>query len=203
VCPRCGRVLKEPSIWSSAWCCDLHGEVHPLLPAFSPSNEGRDGLLRTARVPVWLPWPLPHGWLVTGFAGAGDQRTGSRASVVALSGPNPLGGPSDMLIVAEEPGTGLGAGLAGLDTVDPGVGFTAEQPSATAQVMNHDVPLWVVDSPDRAVFVGEAKGCWLWLVMWPETAGCLLVEPIELRDLCDPLQDLDLPFGALSVRLAS
>jgi hypothetical protein len=203
VCPRCGRPLREPSIWSSAWRCDLHGEVHPLRPAFSPSNDGLDGLLRTARVPVWLPWPLPTGWLVTGFAGAGDERTGSRASVVALSGPNPLGGPSDMLIVAEEPGTGLGAGLAGLDTVDPGVGFATEQPSATAQIMNHDVPLWLVDSPDRAVFAGEAKACWLWLVMWPESAGCLLIDPVELRDLCDPLQDLDLPFGAPSVRLAS
>jgi hypothetical protein len=202
-CPRCGRPLRQPSAWSSAWRCDLHGDVHPLLPAFSPSNDGLDGLLRTAQVPVWLPWPLPQGWLVTGFAGAGDERTGSRASVVALSGPSPLGGPGDMLIVAEEPGTGLGAGLAGLDAIDPGTGFAAEQPTATAQFDNHDIPLWLVDSPDRAVFAGEAKACWLWLVMWPETTGCLLVDPIELRDLREPLQDLDLPFGAPSARLAS
>jgi hypothetical protein len=177
--------------------------VHPLLPAFSPSNGGLDGLLRTAQVPVWLPWPLPQGWLVAGFAGAGDERTGSRASVVALSGPNPLGGPGDLLIVAEEPGTGLGAGLAGLDTVDPGAGFAASTPTATALVDNHDVPLWLVDTPDRAVFAGEAKACWLWIVMWPETAGTLLIDPLELRDLREPLQDLDLPFGAPSVRLAS
>jgi len=44
-CPRCGRPLHEPTAWSSAWRCDLHGEVHPLLPAFSPSNDGLDGLL--------------------------------------------------------------------------------------------------------------------------------------------------------------
>ena len=202
-CPRCARPLREPSAWSSAWRCDLHGEVHPLLPALSPSNDGLDGLLRTAQVPVWLPWPLPQGWLVAGFAGAGDERTGSRGSVVALSGPNPLGGPGDLLIVAEEPGTGLGAGLAGLDTVDPGAGFAATTPSATAMVDNHDVPLWLVDTPDRAVFAGEAKACWLWIVMWPDTAGALLIDPIELRDLREPLQDLDLPFGAPSVRLAS
>jgi hypothetical protein len=202
-CPRCGRPLHEPTAFSSAWRCDLHGEVDPLLPAFSPSNEGLDGLLRTAQVPVWLPWPLPQGWLVAGFAGAGDERTGSRASVVALSGPNPLGGPGDLLIVAEEPGTGLGAGLAGLETVDPGAGFAATTPSATALVDNHDVPLWLVDTPDRAVFAGEAKACWLWFVMWPETTGTLLIDPIELRDLRDPAQDLDLPFGAPSVRLAS
>ena len=102
-------------MWSSAWRCDWHGEVHPLLPAFSPSREGLDGLLRTLRpgtagVPAWLPWPLPVGWLVTGFAGAGDERTGVRACAVALSGPNPLGGPADMVVVAEEPGVGLGAG---------------------------------------------------------------------------------------------
>ena len=114
-CPRCGRTLHEPTVWSSAWRCDWHGEVHPLLPAFSPSREGLDGLLRTLRpgtagVPAWLPWPLPVGWLVTGFAGAGDERTGVRACAVALSGPNPLGGPADMVVVAEEPGVGLGAG---------------------------------------------------------------------------------------------
>jgi hypothetical protein len=200
-CPRCSRSVHEPTAWSSAWRCDLHGEVYPLLPAFSPSNDGLDGLLRTTRVPVWLPWPLPAGWLVTGFAGAGDERTGSRASVVALSGPNPLGGPGDLLVVAEEPGTGLGAGLAGLDTVDPGAGFAAAPPTATALFGNRDAPLWLVDSPDRAVFAGEAQGCWLWLVLWPETAGCLLIDPIELRDLRDPWQDLDMPFGAPTPRL--
>ena len=114
-CPRCGKPVREPTAWSSAWRCDWHGEVHPLLPAFSPSREGLDGLLRTAGVPAWLPWPLPAGWLVTGFVGAGDERTGTRACAVALSGPNPVGGPADMVVVAEEPGIGLGAALAPLD----------------------------------------------------------------------------------------
>ena len=38
---------------------------------------------------------------------------------------------------------------------------------------------------------------------WDSTwfSVCLLVEPIELRDLRDPGQDLDLPFGAASRRL--
>jgi hypothetical protein len=200
-CPRCGRLVHEPTAWSSAWRCDLHGEVHPLLPQFSPSADGLEGLLRLAKVPVWLPWPLPVGWVVTGFAGAGDERTGSRASVVALSGPNPLGGAGDLLVIAEEPGTGLGAGLAGLDTVDPGAGFAVDPPSAAALFENRDVPLWLVDTPDKAVFAGEAKGCWLWLVLWPETAGSLLIDPLELRDLRDPWQDLDMPFGAPTPRL--
>ena len=41
---------------------------------------------------------------------------------------------------------------------------------------------------------------WLWLILWPDTAGMLLVEPLPLRDLRDPGQDLDLPFGAPSPR---
>jgi hypothetical protein len=155
----------------------------------------------TAGVPVWLPWPLPLGWLVAGFAGAGDERTGVRACAVALTGPNPLGGPADMVVVAEEPGIGLGAALAGLDSVDPGAGFGSAPPIATASFGKHDFPLWQVDSPGRAVFAGEVQGRWLWVVLWPDTAGTLLVEPLALRDLRDPGQDLDLPFGAASARL--
>jgi hypothetical protein len=201
-CPRCNRPLQEPTAWSSAWRCDWHGEVHPLLPAFSSSREGLDGLLRIAGVPVWLPWPLPAGWLAAGFAGAGDERTGARACAVAISGPNPLrGGPADMLVVAEEPGVGLGAALAGLDGVDPGADFACAPSVAAVSFGNHEFPLWQVQSPDRAVFAGEIKGHWLWLVLWPETAGILLLEPIELRDLRDPGQDIDLPFGAVSPRL--
>ena len=214
-CPRCGRPLHEPTAWSSAWRCDWHGDVCPLQPAFSPSRDGLDGLLRIARlgtqpgavgpdpagVPAWLPWPLPSGWLVAGFAGAGDERTGARACAVALTGPNPVGGPADMVVVAEEPGIGLGAGLAGLDGVDPGAGFASSPAVAAASFGNHDFPLWQVASPDRAVFAGEVEGLWLWVVLWPDTAGVLLVEPMALRDLRDPGQDLDLPFGAASPRL--
>jgi hypothetical protein len=201
-CPRCSRPVQGPTAWSSAWRCDWHGEVHPLLPAFNSSREGLDGLLRIAGVPVWLPWPLPAGWLVAGFAGAGDERTGARACAVAVCGPNPLmGGPADMLVVAEEPGVGLGAALAGLDSVDPGADFGCAPSVATVSFGNHEFPLWQVESPDRAVFAGEIKGHWLWLVLWPDTAGVLLLEPIELRDLRDPGQDMDLPFGATSPHL--
>lgn len=199
-CPRCGKPGREPSAWSSAWRCDWPGEVHPLRPAVSPSREGLEGLLRTAGVPAWLPWPLPFGWLVTGFAGAGNERTGTCVSAVALTGPDPLGGPAAMLVVAEEPGVGLGAGLAGLDGVDPGAGFASAPPAATVSFGKHDFPLWPVDSPGRAAFAGEIKGHWMWVVLWPETAGVLLLEPIRLRDLRDPGQDLDLPFGAPSPR---
>jgi hypothetical protein len=179
----------------------VHGEIYPLAPARVPTKDGLHALAKQAKVPLWLPWPLPAGWLVTGFTGAGDERTGTCASALALSGPNPLGGPADLLIIAEEPGVGLGAGLAGLPGPDPGDGFATNQPYATVKVANHDAPLWLVDSDSTAVFVGEVAASWLWIVLWPDTAGVLLVEPLALRDLRDPEQDLDLPFGAQSTRL--
>jgi hypothetical protein len=201
VCPRCRGTACAPVSGSDAWRCGLHGEIDPLALARLPTSAGLQALVRQARVPVWLPWPLPDGWLVSGFTGAGDERTGARGSAVALSGPNPLGGPAEMVVIAEEPGVGLGAGLAGLPGPDPGAGFTARQPDATLQVAHHDAPLWLVEADGKAVFAGEVAGRWVWLLLWPDTAGALLVEPLPLRDLRNPEQDLDLPFGALSTRL--
>lgn len=200
-CPRCGGPVRAPSAWSSAWQCRTHGAVHPLRIVRRPSAVGLSGLLRRAVVSAWLPWPLPMGWLVTGFAGAGDERSGVRGCVVALSGPNPVGGPAEMLLISEELGVGLGARFAGLDGPDPGGDFAAGPPAAAVRFGNHEFPLWNVEAQDRAAFAGEVMGSWLWLVLWPDTAGVLLVEPMELRDLRDPGQQLDLPFGAPSPRL--
>jgi hypothetical protein len=201
VCPRCRGAVHAPTPGSSAWRCQLHGDIYPLAPARLPTLDGLRTLVRQALVPLWLPWPLPDGWLVSGFTGAGDERTGARGSALALSGPNPLGGPAEMVVVAEEPGVGLGAGLAGLPGPDPGPGFAAGPPHATVTVAHHDVPLWVVEADGKAVFAGEVAGSWFWLLLWPDTAGALLVEPLPLRDLRDPEQELDLPFGALSPQL--
>jgi hypothetical protein len=201
ICPRCQGELSEPSAWHSAWQCARHGAVQPLRPAHVPSTEGLHALLKTAAVPVWLPWPIPLGWLVTGFTGAGDDRSGTRGCVVALSGPNPVGGPAEMLVVSEEPGLGLGAGLAGLAGPDPGEGFAAGSPHALVQFGHHEFPLWSVESPGAAVFAGEVLANWLWIVLWPDTAGTLLLENLILRDLRDPGQEWDVPFGALSPRL--
>lgn len=201
MCPRCGKHAQAPTAWSSAWRCDLHGDIDPVMSARRPSRDVLDCLLENARVPALLPWPLPQGWLVSGFARAGDERTGARGFAVALSGPNPLGGPADLLIVAEEPGVGLGAGLAGLPGPDPGDGLAVGQPHATVRVDNHEAPLWLVESNGPAAFAGEVAGSWLWVLIWPDTAGVLLLEPLPLRDLRNPYQDLDLPFGVLSTRL--
>ena len=201
ICPRCQGELSEPSAWHSAWQCARHGAVQPLRPARVPSAEGLNALRKTAAVPVWLPWPIPLGWLVTGFTGAGDDRSGTRGCAVALSGPNPVGGLGEMLIVSEEPGLGLGAGMAGLAGPDPGEGFAAGPPHALVQFGHHEFPLWSVESPGAAVFAGEVLASWLWIMLWPDTAGTLMLEPLPLRDLRDPGQEMDVPFGALSPRL--
>jgi hypothetical protein len=69
------------------------------------------------------------------------------------------------------------------------------------QFGHHEFPLWSVESPGAAVFAGEVLANWLWIILWPDTAGTLLLENLSLRDLRDPGQDLDVPFGALSPRL--
>jgi len=167
-----------------------------------PNAEVLHSAVSAAAVPVWMPWPLPKGWLVTGLAHAGDERTPGRAVAVACSGPAPLGGPCDALIIAEEPGIGLGAHFAGLGGLDGGPVPDHRPPDAKVQVAGHPTAMWSLDGePDRAIYVGEAHGCWLWLVLWPETAGFLLVDEFVLTDLRELGHDLDVPFGALSPRL--
>jgi hypothetical protein len=180
------------------------------LPPAGSHSFGPEALVllaKTSRVPVWLPWPLLTGWLPTGVAHAGDERVGARATVVAVSGPAPLGGPGDMVLVAEEPGVGLGARYAGLPGPDagPDAPYLSERtaPHARVHAAGHPTALWAVDgAADRAVYVGEALGQWLWVVLWPEAAGLLVLDHVELVDLRDVGHDLDLPVGAPSPRLA-
>lgn len=134
-------------------------------------------------VPMWLPWPLPHGWVVSAVIFAGDDASGVHATGVAISGPNPLGGAGDLLLVAEEQGVGLGAGLAGIEGADPGKAVEGE-PHARIQVSGRAVPLWFVDgAADRAVYVGQWGGTWLWTILHPQTAGAMLLEDIDVVDL--------------------
>lgn len=200
-CPRCGGPLQAPSVWSSDWNCISHGPVLPVQPPKRPSTDALGALLEVARVPVWLPWPLPPGWLVTGFLHAGDERTGARACGVALSGPAPLNsGPADLLVIAEEPGVGLGAHYSGLDGLDPGAGCSSSSPHAKIEFGGHPIPMWAVNAApdDRAVYVGEALGNWLWMILWPAEAGALMIAQSELCDLREPGMMMDVPFGAVS-----
>ncbi|MEV6289237.1 DUF6758 family protein [Streptomyces sp. NPDC004059] len=204
-CPRCGGRVRAPGLFADSWQCDVHGTVYPLQPVIPPSVEALAAVVQRTHVPVWMPWPLPVGWLFTGVAYAGDDRSGGRATAVACSGPGPLGGPAELILVAEELGVGLGARYAGIDGPDPGSYMNVEKPpQAKVLAVGRPTPLWhVYRTPDdRAVFAGEALGMWLWAVMWPEQAGLLMYDELVLTDLRDAGAELDLvPFGALSPRL--
>ncbi|MCW2606017.1 MAG: putative phosphotransacetylase [Frankiales bacterium] len=187
----------------SDWQCERHGAVHPLRVLPRVTAEHVRQVARTAAVPVWSPLPLLPGWTVTGLATAGLEGA-STAVAVTLSGPSPLGGPADLVLIAEEPGTGLGARCAGLDVVDPGPGLQGA-PDARVQAAGHDTALWRCDSAvDRCAFVGEAGGVWLWAVLWPPAAELVLLEHVDLHDLRhDAHAGEVMPFGAPTSRLAT
>lgn len=201
-CPHGPHPIHEPGPWSSAWTCSVHGTVHPLHLPGRPGHASLSAVVATAQVPVWLPRPLPMAWLVTGATYAGDERTGGRATVVACSGPNPLGGPADMLLVAEELGVGLGARYAGITGVDPGGEIGRGPADAQVRADGHDTPLWCVrGDTNRAVYAGEALGRWIWVVLAPASAGALLAEDLVLVDLRS-MPAGEVAFGALSPMLA-
>ncbi len=196
-CPRCGGPVRPPGAWSNRWTCALHGEVFPLAPVTAPGPRLVRQLAVRSRLPLWLPWPLPRGWVVSAVSHAGDDASGVQATAVVVSGPNPMGGPGDLLLVAEEPGVGLGARFGGVDGADPGPAVTGE-PYARFDVRGRPVPMWWVDgAPDRAVYVGQWDSRWLWAILIPETAGVLLLEDLGLVDARDLGHEVDvLPYGA-------
>ena len=201
-CPRCGAVLRSPGLMTSTWDCERHGPVAPLR---TYTHLGPDALKQAAgraKVPLWCPLPLLPGWTVTGLALAGDERGGARATALTLSGPSPLGGPADLVLVAEEPGIGLGGRIAGTDALDPGA-VGDGPPDAKVDAAGHVCALWRCESADdRMAFAGEAGGVWLWAVLWPPEAELVLIEHVELHDLRHEVHaELDLPVGALVSRV--
>src|SRR3954466_8860669 len=208
VCPRCGEPLVvRPGSTAQAWC-HVHGAVTPLHHTLLVAHDAIAAVTADARVPAWVPEPMPQGWTVTGLAWGGEPGAGGgwgggpggRALVVDWAGPAPLGGSAELVLVAEEPGPDVGCGYAGLPGLDPGDVITG--PSAVdVKAAGQRAPLWAVPtSDDRAAFVGEAYGVWLWLVMWPMNAAWLLAEQLELLDLRDRVYP-DLPLGPPSEHL--
>ena len=207
-CPRCGEFVRPPGIWSDRWSCPQHGGIAPLHPPVLATSEALQQTGHRSQVPLWLPWPLPAGWLVAGLQTAGDEHSGPVAVVVACSGPNPLAAgadeprSADLLFVSEQPGVGLGAHLAGLPDVDPGAAFEFDSPHLKLVAVGQHTPLWAVGVNGPAAYVGEAAGVWLWALVWPQTAAAVLLEQFELRDARDLGLFLELPpHGALSPRL--
>ena len=201
-CPRCRAAAP---LVDGAPRCPVHGAVSRTL--WRPEDDAEisyevfvDHLGTAGTFPTYLPWPMSPGWSVTDFAVAAEGRTWATATCV--SGTSELDGPVDVFVVAEEPGTGLGARCAGLDSSDPGREVGEGQPSARVRIGSQSVSLWIVstatsdDRFDRSVFVGEANGRWLWLVLRPASAMLLLRDDWILRDVSSvgpPL--VEMPFG--------
>jgi hypothetical protein len=197
--------VRPPNVATSSWRCAVHGDVVPYYIAGSSRERALDELRERSRVPVWAPDPLPVGWFPSGVAWAGDDRAGPRAAAVAVAGPSPLGGPADMVLIADEPGVGVGARLAGLGGADPADPDGLNRPpQARVEAYDHPTALWSIGpATDRAAFVGEAGGVWLWVVLWPANAAILLLENLVLRDLRDAATaGIVYTFGASSPRLA-
>ncbi|HET9518497.1 MAG TPA: DUF6758 family protein [Actinoplanes sp.] len=211
-CPRCGAGVRPPDLMHSGWRCDGCGDVPPFHVAEHIDFDIVMSALQqpaptVEKPPLWCPWPLPVGWTVTGVGWAGDDRDGVRATVLTCSGPEPLGGgPADIMLIAEQPGVGLGTRFAGIAGLDPGY-LIAEAladpsghagPHAKIKAGGHPTPLWCVKSPeDRSAYVSEARGMWLYAVAWPASAGYFLAEHVVLHDLTDWVPP-ELVFGAPS-----
>jgi hypothetical protein len=206
----------------SDWRCDDDGSVLPMHVAehIGPDiveaarAHVRSGARRATdrasekaadhdRAPMWCPWPLLPGWMVTGVAWVGDERSGVRATAVACSGPGPVeDGPADAVLIAEEPGVGLGTRFAGVPGSDPGPFFEGDgfstTPHAKVRAAGWPTPLWMLKSAaDRCAYVGEARGRWIYVVTWPAGAGYLLAEELTLHDLTESVPS-QLVYGAPS-----
>jgi Family of unknown function (DUF6758) len=195
----------------SEWRCDVDGPVLPLHVAEHINAQILESAVAKIRAhhvaglatPVWCLWPLPPGWMVTGVGWAGDDRSGVRATALSCSGPAPLNrGPADVVLVAEEPGVGLGARFAGIPGPDPGPFLESARDGAPAhakvRAAGWPTPLWSVKSADdRSAYVGEARGMWLYAVAWPASAGYLVAEDLSLCDLGETMPS-ELVFGAPS-----
>jgi hypothetical protein len=178
--------------------------VHPYSVLTHLGTDAIDHVVARAKVPLWMPHAMPYGWVCSGIGYAGDERTGAIAIATCLSGPSPLGGAADLVVIAEEPGVGLGARHAGMAGSDPGDRIDGGAPHAKVMAAAHPTAMWSVPGPDdRAVFVGEAKGLWLWAILWPASAGVLMYDEVSLTDLRDWPADLALEFGSVSPRLGA
>ena len=200
-CPRCPTPVA--STGTDGWSCPEHGVIPPL---WRPDEASYDAFVEhlgaTARFPTYLPWPLSPGWRVTDFAAVGDQTRG-RAAMTCVSGTSALDGPVDVLVVSEEPGTGLGARIAGTVARRPGPGDRRGAPDGAGAHRQPDRP--AVAGVDQLASSGSGTarswparptGRWLWMVLRPASAVLLLRDDWILRDvsgLGPPL--VELPFG--------
>lgn len=200
-CVRCSAPVAQAT--DGTWSCPDHGVTGPLWRAEEASYDGFVEHLRaTAGFPTYLPWPLGPGWTVTDFAAVAPAPGRATASMTCTSGTSALDGPVDVLVIAEEAGTGLGARCAGIRNTDPGFEILPRPPAVRVRIGSQSVNLWDISTSstdgefDRSVLAGEAAGRWLWIVLRPASALLLFRDDWILRDVSGAGPQLvELPFG--------
>ena len=204
VCVRCDGPLV-PLNGTGRWTCARDGEVEPLHLAVPAEPQHVADTAASAGVPLWVPWPMPRGWVASGLRRTATRGL-ARGVVLALTGPGVTVHQAELLLVAEEPGVGLGAAYAGLDTGDPGPELASLPADTKVTADGHSIPLWSLPvlGADRGVYVGEAAGCWLWVVVWPVSEWMVVHDDLRLVDLRSPENHLaaaSLTVGHVSPRL--
>ncbi len=188
--------------------------MHTPLTVVDP----QDAVVSVGRVgaPLWTPWPIPDGWTFAGFAHTQSARRPT--TVTSWTARDPFGDPTEILLVCEEPGDGVGARFAGVPLDYPTAEVGVGPPHARFDVGGHVVSLWAVDGEaslplparqdpslvpsDRAVYAGEAAGRWLWVIVHPAEAGVIVISPPNLVDAHTLGAELTLlPLSELSPRL--
>ncbi len=199
-CPRCTTPLEGEGV---EFTCPQHGAVVPLWrSATSDYQTFAEIVTRAQGMPTYLPWPMSPGWSITDFGCVTSDGGTALATVTTTVGTSALDGEVEVTVVTEEPGVGLGGRVAGTASIDPGEAVGQGPPSIRVRVDGHPVKMWVVPSGAaddvlaRSVFVGEAGGRWLWLVMRPASAALLLRDDWLLSDAghFGP-EAIEMPFG--------
>ena len=134
------------------------------------------------------------------MSGIGDGTDG--ASVVACSGPDLLDGLADIFVISEEPGGTLGSSALGTEYAGSHLAPDRQAADAHITVDDHRAPMWrIASDADRDVFLGEAAGRWLWLVMFPDITSLMMSDDFRLTALSDLVGELELvPVTGLTSR---
>jgi hypothetical protein len=185
------------------WRCLDHGRITPLWrPATAGYEEFAEHLKCCGSMPTLMPWPLTPGWAVTDFGCVAMPDGIAKASFITCAGPSELDGVVELTVVSEEPGVGLGSRCAHLNRTDPGGEIGDGPPHVKVRIGGHPIAMWSVltnetdTAFDRSVFVGEAHGRWLWMVLRPASAALLLKDEWILCNLAELGPELmDLPYG--------